>query len=169
MLSGEALAIHGDGLTQFKLGHFGEAALIAPIKVRDQSIGIIAVARKKSRPFSERAQSMLEAVADYASISLVNARLFQALEARAHRLQQMIDEARKEAKVRADWRAGLSRGLRAGQAQIARLLEEVEDTPLRTGLKTVNDDLEALLKEVASVSDIDTGDLESLPESSHTD
>ena len=165
MLSGEALAIHGDGLSQFKLGNFGEAALIAPIKVRDQSIGIIAVARKKLRPFSERAQAMLEAVADYASISLVNARLFQALEARAHRLQQMIDEAHTEAKERAEWRAGLSRGLRAGQAQIARLLDEVETGPLRSGLETVYDDLEALLKDVASVSDLDTGDFESLPES----
>ena len=169
MLSGEALAIHGEGLSQFKLARFGEAALIAPIKVRDQSIGVITVARVEARPFSERAQAMLEAVADYASISLVNARLFQALEARAHRLQQMIDEAQIDAQARADWRAGLNRDLRAAQAQIAHLLEEVKDSKIRAGLETVNGDLEAMLREVSSISPTDPDEELSSFESSSTD
>jgi len=169
MLSGEALAIHGEGLSQFKLARFGEAALIAPIKVRDQSIGVITVARVEARPFSERAQAMLEAVADYASISLVNARLFQALEARAHRLQQMIDEAQIDAQARADWRAGLNRDLRAAQAQIASLLEEVKDSKIRAGLETVNGDLEAMLREVSSISPTDPAEELSSFESSSTD
>ena len=169
MLSGEALAIHGEGLSQFKLARFGEAALIAPIKVRDQSIGVITVARVEARPFSERAQAMLEAVADYASISLVNARLFQALEARAHRLQQMIDEAQMDAQARADWRAGLNRDLRAAQAQIAQLLEEVKDSKIRAGLETVNGDLEAMLQEVSSISPTDPDEELSSFESSSTD
>ncbi|MCK4692617.1 MAG: GAF domain-containing protein, partial [Anaerolineales bacterium] len=169
MLSGEALAIHGEGLSQFKLARFGEAALIAPIKVRDQSIGVITVARVEARPFSERAQAMLEAVADYASISLVNARLFQALEARAHRLQQMIDEAQMDAQARADWRAGLNRDLRAAQAQIAQLLEEVKDSKIRAGLETVNGDLEAMLREVSSISPTDPDEELSSFKSSSTD
>jgi len=169
MLSGEALAIHGEGLSQFKLARFGEAALIAPIKVRDQSIGVITVARVEARPFSERAQAMLEAVADYASISLVNARLFQALEARAHRLQQMIDEAQMDTQARADWRAGLNRDLRAAQAQIAHLLEEVKDSKIRAGLETVNGDLEAMLREVSSISPTDPDEELSSFESSSTD
>jgi len=169
MLSGEALAIHGEGLSQFKLARFGEAALIAPIKVRDQSIGVITVARVEARPFSERAQAMLEAVADYASISLVNARLFQALEARAHRLQQMIDEAQMDTRARADWRAGLNRDLRAAQAQIAHLLEEVKDSKIRAGLETVNGDLEAMLQEVSSISPTDPDEELSSFESSSTD
>ena len=169
MLSGEALAIHGEGLSQFKLARFGEAALIAPITVRDQSIGVITVARVEARPFSERAQAMLEAVADYASISLVNARLFQALEARAHRLQQMIDEAQMDAQARADWRAGLNRDLRAAQAQIAQLLEEVKDSKIRAGLETVNGDLEAMLREVSSISPTDPDEELSSFESSSTD
>ncbi len=70
MLSGEALRIHGEGLAQFKVARIGRAALIVPIRVRDQSVGVINVARKDPRPFSERNQAMLEAVADYASISL---------------------------------------------------------------------------------------------------
>jgi two-component system NtrC family sensor kinase len=93
MLSGEPLSIHGEGLSQFKLARIGKAALLAPIKVRDQAIGVICVARQESRPFGGREQAMLEAVADYASISLVNARLFQVLEARASHLQQALERA----------------------------------------------------------------------------
>lgn len=95
MLSGEALRIHGEGLAQFKVARIGRAALIVPIRVRDQSVGVINVARKDPRPFSERNQAMLEAVADYASISLVNARLFQALEIRAQRLEKQIEHVQK--------------------------------------------------------------------------
>lgn len=93
MLSGEALRIHGEGLSQFKLSRIGRAALIVPIKVRDKPVGVLNVARRDSRMFTDRNQAMLEAVADYASISLVNARLFQALEARAERLERKVEES----------------------------------------------------------------------------
>ena len=43
-------------------------------------IGLLIVVRKNDREFVRDAQTMLEAMADYASISLVNARLFRALE-----------------------------------------------------------------------------------------
>jgi GAF domain-containing protein len=95
MLSGEALRIHGEGLSQFKLSRIGRAALIVPIKVRDEAVGVLNVARRDARMFTERNQAMLEAVADYASISLVNARLFQALEARAARLARKVEESHR--------------------------------------------------------------------------
>jgi two-component system NtrC family sensor kinase len=161
MLSGESLEIHGEGLSKFKLARFGEAALLAPIKVRDKSIGIIAVSRKAPRPFSEREKTMLEAVADYASISLVNSKLFQAIEVRAQRLQQMIDEANMDARRREKWRAGLDRGLRAAQSQVERLLKKVKEPKLLKGLETVNRDIVALLQEIADVSTSDS-DQESL-------
>ncbi len=90
LLSGETLRIHGEGLARFKLSKLGKAAMIVPLKVRDRPIGVICVARREPHPFSGRAQEMLEAVGDYASISLVNARLFQALESRAQELQQQV-------------------------------------------------------------------------------
>lgn len=152
LLSGEALAIHGEGLSQFRLARFGEAALMAPIKVREKSIGIIAVARIKPHPFSDRAKAMLEAVADYASISLVNSRLFQAVEARAQRLQQMIDEAHMDAQKRAEWREGLDRGLRAAQNQIEQLQRETKDPNLLAGLETVNRDIVAILQDVSEIT-----------------
>jgi GAF domain-containing protein len=40
---------------------------------------MLLVVRRDTRPFKSEEQALLEAVADYASISLVNARLFRAL------------------------------------------------------------------------------------------
>jgi two-component system NtrC family sensor kinase len=150
MLSGEALSIHGEGLAQFKLARLGRAALIAPIKVRDKPIGVIAVAREGSRPFSERDQAMLEAVADYASISLVNTRLFQALETRAQRLQEVIDETAAENQALEEWRAALHRDLRAARGQVDQLAERDLEAGLRAHLETIKGDLEALLMRASS-------------------
>jgi GAF domain-containing protein len=148
MLSGEALSIHGEGLARFKLARLGKAALLAPIKVRDQPIGVISVARRAARPFSERDQAMLEAVADYASISLVNARLFQALEARAQRLQQMVEQTQTGVRVRAEWMAKLEGDLRAARDQLQRLSEQVSEPNIRSGLAAIGEDLVAILQRV---------------------
>jgi len=152
MLSGESLAIHGEGLEQFKLARFAKAALIAPIKVRDKPIGVICVARTTKRPFSERAQAMLEAVADYASISLVNARLFRALEARAQRLQQVIDESQQGVRVKRDWLESLDRGLRAALGQIREMTERDAESEDQPEIVTVRSDLEALLQQVKALT-----------------
>ena len=148
MLSGESFAIDGEGLSQFKIEKIAKALLIAPVKVRNKPIGVLVVARKEGRAFSERDQAMLEAVADYASISLVNARLFQALEARANHLQRVMGEANMDAQARAEWRAGLERGLRAARAQINAILQRVEKGDLHKAMQTVDDDLSAIIKQV---------------------
>jgi len=147
MLSGEALSIHGEGLGQFKLARFGKAALLAPIKVRDQAIGVICVARQDPRPFSEREQAMLEAVADYASISLVNARLFQALEARARHLQRVLDQAVgvTDAEAAADLRQTLS----AVDQQLARAADEGDIGHLRAGVETARRKIEELMRRLS--------------------
>ena len=79
-LSGETLLIHGKALERFKVSALGKSAAVVPIKVRNEVIGLLLMVRKKERPFDHVEQTLLEAIADYASISLVNARLFQALE-----------------------------------------------------------------------------------------
>jgi two-component system NtrC family sensor kinase len=146
MLSGETFSINGEGLSQFKIEKIAKALLIAPVKVRDKQIGVLVVAREEDRAFNERDQAMLEAVADYASISLVNARLFQALEARATHLQRVMGEANMDAQARAEWRAGLERGLRAARAQIGAILERVEKGDLQKAMQTVDADLLAIIK-----------------------
>jgi len=148
MLSGETLNIYGEGLTQFKMARMGKAALIAPIKVRDQVIGVICVARQEHRPFSERSQAMLQAVADYASISLVNARLFQALEERARRLQKAIEDAQAGTPASSEALALLDRRLRHVQSEVAHLLTVAQEPGLRAALEAIGHDLESALHQM---------------------
>jgi two-component system NtrC family sensor kinase len=89
-LSGETLSIHGEPLRRFKVSRLGEAALVAPVKAKREVIGLLVVMRKAAQPFSPSNQTLLEAVADYASISMVNIGLFRALEERARSLEQAV-------------------------------------------------------------------------------
>jgi two-component system, NtrC family, sensor kinase len=81
--SGEALRLTGAGLARFKIAQVCQSVMVAPIKAKSESLGVISVGHKAGRVFSQREQAMLEAVADYASIAMINARLFTALESRA--------------------------------------------------------------------------------------
>ena len=78
-LSGETLAIDGDPLLKFRVANLGKSACAVPIKVQNEVIGMLVVVRKEANPFGKVEQTLLEAVSDYASISLVNARLFRAV------------------------------------------------------------------------------------------
>jgi two-component system NtrC family sensor kinase len=142
MLSGEALNIHGDGLAQFKLARFGKAALIVPIRVRAQAIGVLCVARRDPRPFSERDQAMLEAVADYASISLVNARLFQALESRARRLEKMMESGESGPGLNRGQAMALSERIRRALDELGRLSQQGGPDTLRQGIANARGELE---------------------------
>jgi DNA-binding response OmpR family regulator len=79
-ISAETLSIYGRPLEKFKVAALGKSAAVVPIKVQSEVIGLLIVVRKSDREIDKVAQSLLEAVADYASISLVNARLFRAVE-----------------------------------------------------------------------------------------
>ncbi len=85
-LSGETLAINGEPLKRFKVASLGLSALVVPIKIQQEVIGLLEVVRKTNQPFESTTQALLGAVADYASISLVHARLF-------HALQESVDSA----------------------------------------------------------------------------
>ena len=96
-LSGETLAIHGEPLERFKVAALGKSAVVVPVKVQQEVIGLLVVIRKADQPFDRNMQALLEAVTDYASISLVNTRLFRALQEAAdsaqagekHKLEQL--------------------------------------------------------------------------------
>lgn len=77
-MSAESLSIHGSALAQFKVAALGKSALVTPIKVQQEVIGLMTFLRREEKPFDVEAQSLLEAISDYASISLVNSRLFRA-------------------------------------------------------------------------------------------
>jgi DNA-binding response OmpR family regulator len=78
--SGESLFMNGSALKKFRLASLGRSVGVIPIKVRSEVIGLLIIVRREDRPFVRESQTLLEAMADYASISLVNARLFRALE-----------------------------------------------------------------------------------------
>jgi DNA-binding response OmpR family regulator len=79
-LSGESLMMHGAPLQKFKVATLGKSVGVVPIKIQNEVIGLVIVVRKNDIEIDRASQTLLEAVADYASISLVNARLFHALE-----------------------------------------------------------------------------------------
>lgn len=98
-MSGESLSIARDSLKKFRISSLGQAALIVPIKAQKNVIGLIVVMRKRLVEFTKNDQKLLEAVTDYASISLVNARLFRAVEQRATTLESDADQARTGEKI----------------------------------------------------------------------
>lgn len=111
MLSGEGLTIAGEPLAKMRAGQVVKSACTTPIKAKDQVIGVITVGNKSGKPFTERDQAMLAAVADYASVALVNARLFQALEERARSLQKAYGDVVKSGELRDALLQKLSRDL----------------------------------------------------------
>ena len=109
-LSGESLSIHGTALEKFKVSSLGKSAAVLPMKVQNEVIGLLIVVRKADREVEKSAITLLEALADFASISLVNARLFRAVEqtaevarfnekARATMLEYLKESIREETQV----------------------------------------------------------------------
>jgi signal transduction histidine kinase/DNA-binding response OmpR family regulator len=101
-ISGESLSIHGPPLKRLKVSRLGNSALVVPVKVKKEVVGLMAVVREASKPFSPSNRTLLEALADYASISLVNVKLFQAVEERARSLMEIAENARESEKVKAE-------------------------------------------------------------------
>ncbi len=102
-MSSETLSMHGEPMKKFKLSALGLSAIVVPVKVQKETIGLITVVRKKDIAFTAHEQSLLEAIADYASISLVNSRLFRALsetadsaQAGEKRKNEMLQHLRQE-------------------------------------------------------------------------
>jgi len=94
-LSGESLSIFGEPLARFKVSQLGKSALVVPVKLKKEVVGLLVAVKKIAVPFTPSNRNLLEAVADYASISLVNASLFRALEERAKSLQKVAGSAQQ--------------------------------------------------------------------------
>ncbi len=133
-LSGESLLVNGAPLKRMKIARFAKSVLVVPVKVHDEVIGLLVVTRDKNKPFSAGNQTMLEAIADYAAISLVNSRLFAALEARAKNLQENVKLARESEESKTTFLYALNR-------------------ELQTELKEINDYLDALDKQIEEGSE----------------
>lgn len=97
--SGESLTINGAPLEKFKVAALGKSAAVVPLKVQNEVIGLLLVVRKTDREIDKSVQSLLEAVADFAAISLVNSSLFRTIEqtAEAARINEKTRNAMLEA------------------------------------------------------------------------
>jgi signal transduction histidine kinase/CheY-like chemotaxis protein len=116
-LSGEPLNVSGAGMANMKISQIAKSALVVPIKAREQTVGVITVANRNAQAFTDRHQALLNAVADYASIAIVNMRLFQALEQRAKSMQQSYEGVQVEVQRRGEVLMKISQELRGPVAQ----------------------------------------------------
>ncbi len=124
LLSGEALSLAGEPLAKLRAGQVVRSAVAVPIKAKDKVMGVMAVGNKTGKPFADRDQAMLSAVADYASIALVNAALFQAVEARARAAQKAYDDLTELARQKEEAVHHITRELHRPLAQARESVEQ---------------------------------------------
>jgi DNA-binding response OmpR family regulator len=118
-LSGETLSISGEPLLKFTVANLGKSACVVPIKIQKEVIGILVVVRKDASPFEKMEQVLLEAVSDYASISLVNARLFYALKSSA---QESVEGEKRQNALFESLRKSVAEELKSAAYPIELLL-----------------------------------------------
>lgn len=145
-LSGEPLTISGTALEKFKVASLGKSAAVLPMKVQNEVIGLLVVIRKADREVEKATTTLLEAVADFACISLVNARLFRAV-------QQTAEAVKMNDKTRHAMMESLKEAIREGtQASMYPLeaLLSAQAGPLnaeqKQALKTIQSALQRLAR-----------------------
>ncbi len=93
--------INQDDSFKVKTGYFVKSLLNVPLKVADRVIGVLAVHNKSMvRPFTDRHLNLLMALADYASIAIENARLYNRLSSDVDRAEQSSRELEKMVEAR---------------------------------------------------------------------
>lgn len=145
-LSGETLSISGEPLMKFRIVSLGKSACAIPIKVQREVIGMLVVVRREARPFERPEQTLLEAVADYASISLVNARLFRVLNSS---VQTSKEVEKRQVALLESVRSSITEELQAAIYPIDLLLAEKTDhltDQQRTALQTARIALQRLAR-----------------------
>jgi DNA-binding response OmpR family regulator len=118
-LSRQPLTIHGSAIGNFKIAGLGKSAAVMPIKAQDEIMGILVVVRKADREIDRNAETLLQAVCDFASIAMVNARLFRAVEEAAEAAR--LDEKRRAAMLDA-LRASIRDEIRVSMTPLDSLL-----------------------------------------------
>jgi two-component system NtrC family sensor kinase len=121
-VSGEILTLHGEPLKRFKVSRLGSSVLVAPVKARNEVVGLLTVLRKAARPFSKETQALMNAVADYATIAIMNARLFKALDDRARTLQHSVEQALQQERAKTELVVQVGQQLHAISARASQTL-----------------------------------------------
>lgn len=148
-MSAEPLSLHGQALQKFKIAALGKAVMVIPIKVQNEAIGLITLVRKNEKPFGESEQTLAGAIADYASISLVNARLFRAL---AHNVEAAQAGEKYKNETLQNLRRDIQSTLQTAAYPLDLLLDE-RMGPLTTEQKQALENTRAAIKRSIAIAD----------------
>lgn len=142
--SGEPLNVSGDPIKRFKVKVLGESIIIIPVKIQRQVVGLLVLMRKKPESYSQSEQRLLEAVADYASISFVNAKLFRSFEGREKALSGMVNHTQINDQISSEKlqksKNSLESFLAHGQdawTELQKLVNTTEEEKSKDHLKTI--------------------------------
>jgi len=149
----------GSRLAELGLGHLGRAAVGTPIMVEKQVAALMVCMRREDRPFTQSQMDLLAAIADYASIAIMNARLVHALEDRAKSLKGVIEATQRREKTRNDALTDLNKGVHSQLEFSLNMLESLLagktgrlDPNLRNNLIILRNQLLAIKQSVAVAS-----------------
>jgi DNA-binding response OmpR family regulator len=96
MTSREALVVAGDSLRVFSLARDLYSVAYVPLAVQKTAVGVLAVGNHKTQtPFTDNHGRLLKALADYAAIAIVTARLSHLLEQRSKATETAVRELRE--------------------------------------------------------------------------
>ena len=147
-LSGETLSMSGEPLLKLRVASLGRAICAVPVRIQKEVIGMLLLMRQEARPFEKEQQALLEAVADYASISLVNARLFGALNSSVRAVREAEE---RQAALLKSLHGQLVRDLKSAVQPVDLMLSEKTgklSEPQREALKTTRAALQRLARTV---------------------
>jgi len=97
--SGKTFQVCGDELRKHPISAFGLSVFVLPIVARQQVIGMLTLMRKEPNPFTDSDLRILEALGDYAAISLANSYLSLANEERTRSLHDSLESFQMNQKV----------------------------------------------------------------------
>jgi GAF domain-containing protein len=158
MTSGEPLLISGEGLKRFRVSPDIFALIYTPLTIQGKSIGVLTVGNhRKRRTFDNNMPGLLEILAGYAAIAIVNARLFTALERRARSVEQAYEElkTRDASRERAiTGMMGLQQSLVDVRSDLTRLIRDSGSLPrkLAEPLGALTQKIGTLLESVEALS-----------------
>jgi signal transduction histidine kinase/CheY-like chemotaxis protein len=80
-----------------KTGYLVKSLVNVPLKAKDEVIGVLTVNNKvSSKPFTDNDVHLLSALADYATIAIVNAQLYEETKRWSKELEQKVEERTQE-------------------------------------------------------------------------
>jgi signal transduction histidine kinase/FixJ family two-component response regulator len=98
--SGGSISLHGPTLKRLRISRMGNSALVVPVKVKKEIVGMVVVVREEPKPFSHANRTLLEALANYASISMINVILIQTVQDRARTLDEEAEASHESESVK---------------------------------------------------------------------